>query len=171
MTWDDWVPRDPSLKPGFDLWRCGDLSGASRFFEQAAAGRPDEPCVWRGLGSVRWTQRRFEDAREAYGRALALDCWNPMNWANLGLVYRDLGLREQAVRAFEAAVALDPHYEPAYNEWANVLFDSGRFQDALPLYRQALALNSRRAVVHHNLGVCLRMMGQTGAAVASFITP
>ena len=39
---------------------------------------------------------------------------------------------------------------------------------ALPLYRRALALDARRAVVHHNLGMCLTALGRRNEARVAF---
>jgi tetratricopeptide (TPR) repeat protein len=168
MTWEDWLPSDRTLLPGFELWRSGELSGALRFFEEFLSDYPDDAAALRGYASVLWTQGRFDGALQFFQKAVRVDCWNPMHWSNLGLMFRELNRRPQAIRAFEVAVALDPCYEPAYNEWANVLFDEGRYADALALYEMALSMNSSRAVVHHNRGVCLRFMGDTDAAVSSF---
>ena len=91
-----------------------------------------------------------------------------MHWHNLGLTYRDLKRLDDAIRMLSFAAALDPTYEPAFNEWANVLVDVGRHNDALSLYDHALSIDDSRAVVHHNRGVCLRLMGNIEDAVKSF---
>ena len=72
------------------------------------------------------------------------------------------------MRMLSFAAALDPAYEPAFNEWANVLVDVGRYDEALGLYDHALSIDDTRAVVHHNRGVCLRFMGNVEDAVKSF---
>jgi len=35
------------------------------------------------------------------------------SYGNLGICYSSLGRQEEALKAFDQAVALDPHYEPA----------------------------------------------------------
>ncbi len=92
--------------PGFELWRSGELNGALSFFEQFLSDHPGDAAALRGCGSVLWTLGKFDKALQFFQRAVRLDCWNPMHWSNLGLVYRELNRRLQAVRAFEVAVAL-----------------------------------------------------------------
>jgi tetratricopeptide (TPR) repeat protein len=91
-----------------------------------------------------------------------------MHWGNMGLARRDLGQPEAAISAFRVALGLDPLYAPALNEWANVLFDMDRYEEALPLYNASLAIDDGRAVVYHNKGVCLRHMGRLKEAVRYF---
>ena len=169
-SWNDWRPQDPVLASGFDLWRGGNLLDALLFFQHYLDRHPDDAGALRGYGSVLWTLRLFQEALHFFQLAVRVDCWNPMQWSNLGLVYRDLKQRSRAIRTFEVAVALDPEYEPAYNEWANVLYDAARFGDALVLYDKALSLDNSRAVVHHNRGMCLKVMRDKVSAIAAFET-
>ena len=167
MRWHDWVPREPANVAAFQLWRAGALDAAAEIFRARLAAAPGCAEAWRGLGSVRWTAGAFEEARACYARALALEPGSPMHWGNLGLALRDLGQRD-AVAAFAVATGLDPGYEPAWNEWANVLVELARPAEALPLYDRAIGIEAGRAVLHHNRGVCLRCLGRKAEARASF---
>jgi tetratricopeptide (TPR) repeat protein len=59
-------------------------------------------------------------------------------------------------------------YAPAWNEWGNVLVDLARPAEADPFYYRSLAFDGGRAVVHHNLGVCLRQLGRASEAERCF---
>lgn len=168
MKWDDWRPANRGLMKAFNLWRKGKLDAALSHFEHAVAHNDQEADAWRGLGSVLWSLDRFEEAAAAFQRTIELDCWNPMHWHNLGLAYRHLQRLDAAKHLLQVATAMDPGYEPAFNEWANVLVDQGFLEEALILYDRALQLDNSRAVVHHNRGVCLRLLGNFEGAVASF---
>jgi tetratricopeptide (TPR) repeat protein len=168
MNWNDWVPRNCVLREGFDNWRRGHCHAALVFFELAVQQYPTSDEAWRGYGSVLWTLGRYAECLTAFRTAVELGYWNAMNWANVGLVCRDLHLWPQAENAFRVAIALDPNYEPAYNEWANVLVDQGRPEEALRLYETALSFDNSRAVVYHNQGVCLRLLHRVDEAIQSF---
>jgi tetratricopeptide (TPR) repeat protein len=168
MKWNDWRPTNPKLVTAFEVWREGRLEEALALFSSAVTADEGQADAWRGQGGVLWSLGRFEEAAAAFRKAVALDCWNPMHWHNLGLAYRDLRRFEDSIRMLRFSGALDPKYEPAYNEWANVLVDLGRHDEALRLYDQALSLDEGRAVVHHNRGVCLRLMGNFALARESF---
>lgn len=164
----DWLPQDSALQPAYQAWRRGDLEEAEGAFVSALDLNVHNADAWRGLGSVHWNQGRFEDSLNAFQAALRCDCYSAMNWANVGLSLRELGRRTQAIEAFVISVALEPNYTPAFNEWANVLFDDGRYVEALELYDRALRMDESRAVVHHNRGVCLRFLGEINGAWESF---
>lgn len=168
MQWNDWRPWDEDLMPGYEAWRAGRLPDARVFFDEKAKAQPDCADIWRGLGNVAWTLKDFTTALSHYSAALRIEPWSPMHWSNLGLVRRDLDQPEAAIAAFRVALVLDPEYAPALNEWANVLFDVGLYQYALPLYDASLAIDNSRAVVHHNKGVCLRHLGKVVEAEQYF---
>jgi Tfp pilus assembly protein PilF len=169
MKWDDWRPQNPGLKQAFDDWREGKWVAALELFEHAVAEDSLQPDAWRGMGSVLWTLDRFEQASSAFRHAVELEPWNPMHWHNLGLAYRHLEKPAEARHLLEVATALDPEYEPAFNELANIHVEEGNFREALRIYDHALALDNSRAVVHHNRGVCLRLLGDFKGAAASFL--
>ena len=169
MRWDDWTPRETATQMAFDLWRSGALTQAAAVFQHRLSVTPDSAEAWRGLGSVRWTQGRFAEAKICFTQSLAIEPANPMHWGNLGLALRDLGDKPAAIAAFAVATGLDPDYEPAWNEWANVLVDCGRPDQALPLYDHAIGLEPSRAVLYHNRGVCLRLLGNQQKAQADFL--
>jgi tetratricopeptide (TPR) repeat protein len=160
MQWNDWLPGNKGLIPGYEAWREGRLEDARVFFEEKAEEQPHSADTWRGLGNVAWTMKDFTTALSHFSTALSLEPWSPMHWSNMGLVRRDLGQPEAAIAAFRVALGLDREYAPALNEWANVLFDVSLYEYALPLYDASLAIDNSRAVVHHNKGVCLRHLGR-----------
>jgi Tfp pilus assembly protein PilF len=168
MRWDDWRPADAYLLDAFEMWRAGDHADAERRFEERIARDPDDPDAWRGLGSVRWSRGRYAEAREAFQRALHLEPTSPMHWHNVGLAFRDLGEADRALACLSASLELDPRYEPAWNELANVHVELGKLAEAEKMYRRAIALAADRAVIHHNLGVCLRLASDVVGARRSF---
>lgn len=57
---------------------------------------------------------------------------------NLGKIYSDGGSRSDAERKYRQALTLNPHYEQAMNNLANVLKDEGQLQEAKQLLEHAL---------------------------------
>ena len=64
--------------------------------------------------------------------------------------------------------------ESKLKEWASIradawrLFEAGRYQEAEPLYRRLLALNSKDPVANHQLGLTLMQLGRCKDALAVF---
>ncbi len=56
----------------------------------------------------------------------------------------------------------------AYNNWANLLQDGGRYEQASRLYQQVISLQPEWAVGYYNLGLTLRAMGNLAGAIAAY---
>lgn len=161
--------REALLSEGYAAWAQGDLAASHARLQALAARAPMSAALAAGFGRVLWTAGDFEGARQAFKAAADLEGDDPSHWSNIGLAHRDLKAPEQAFAAFRAALTLQPAFAPALNEWANTLQDQGEWLRALELYEQSLAYDASRAVVHHNLGVCLRRLGEDQLAGESFL--
>lgn len=78
------------------------------------------------------------------------------------------GRLEEAARAFEQAVALDPSNGNAYYSLGNVYAESGRWADAVIAYSKAVNLNKDDVEAYNNLGIALAERGQYAQAAAAF---
>lgn len=58
-------------------------------------------------------QRRWAQALEGFQAVIALNPTHTQSYGNMGICYGYLGRRREALAAFDQALALDPHYEPA----------------------------------------------------------
>ena len=63
----------------------------------------------------------------------------------LGDVYRDLGRHEEAIAAYQQAIALDAKFAYPHNGLGNVYRKLGRSDEAIAAYQQAIALDSKSA--------------------------
>lgn len=78
------------------------------------------------------------------------------------------GRLEEAARAFEQAVALDPSNGNAFYGLGNVYSELGRWADASNAYYKAVSLNKDDVEAYNNLGVALAERGQYVQAAAAF---
>lgn len=85
-----------------------------------------------------------------------------------GTSLRKLGRHDEAIQAFEAAIALNPNFAEAHNSRAIALATLGRYQDALASLDRAIELSPDYAEGHNNRGIVLQELGQLDAALASF---
>src|ERR671916_48454 len=69
------------------------------------------------------------------------------------------GRLEEAARAFEQAVALDPRNGNAFYSLGNVYSELGRWADAVAAYRKAVSLNKNDVEAFNGLGVALARRG------------
>jgi len=163
--------RALQLQPDFDA--------AQRGLAQvlAATGRLDEAEALLGqairvarswtnyfmLGTIEYRAGRYAAAAEAFRQATEAAPNNAASYTMLGnsqYVLRDL---QQAVGNFEHAVRLGPT-PAAYANLALVYYDSGRYEDALHSYEQALQRDPKSVANHRNIGDVYMRLGRAREA-------
>jgi DNA-binding winged helix-turn-helix (wHTH) protein/TolB-like protein/cytochrome c-type biogenesis protein CcmH/NrfG len=97
-----------------------------------------------------------------------------LTWAYLGASYNsdaafELGGREQyhrAQAAYERALSIQPAQLEAHIFLANLLIDTGKVEQAVPLLREALRTNPNHAGTQWELGYAYRFAGMLNESVA-----
>jgi tetratricopeptide (TPR) repeat protein/TolB-like protein len=115
------------------------------------------------LGTIEYRAGRYREAAEAFKRTTDAAPNNAGAFLMLGTVHYVLGDLQQAVGNFEHAVRLGPT-AAAYANLALAYYDSGRFDDALESYEQALQRNPRNALNHRNIADVYQRLGRTREA-------
>jgi tetratricopeptide (TPR) repeat protein len=87
---------------------------------------------------------------------------------NAGQVYASTGAYDDALRAFAAAMEMDPNYSEYYNERGNVLLRMGRHEEALADYRMAVECSAPYPEVWVNLGQCHTLLRRWDEAERAF---
>jgi tetratricopeptide (TPR) repeat protein len=76
-------------------------------------------------------------------------------------------MRDQARRAFQQALSIDPTYLPAYQSLARLYVIMGDYDHALATYQKALRLQPRNGPVWFDLGMCQARRRDWPAAIDS----
>ena len=119
-------------------------------------------------------QHRFPLAIKMLEKSTAIDPNYAPAWAYLGASYNsdaafELGGREQYRRAelaYKRALTIRPNLLDAQMFFANLLVDTGKVEQAVPLLRDALKTNSNNAAAHWELGYAYRFAGMLDESVA-----
>jgi TolB-like protein len=134
--------------------------------------RPDTPVsplayeyYLRGVDLL--GSHNFPLAVQMLEKSVEIDPKYPLTWAYLGQSYTsdaafELGGREQyrrAQAAYERALALDPKQLEAEIFLANLLVDTGKVEQAVPLLRNVVTRDSTNASAHWELGYAYRFAG------------
>ncbi len=77
-------------------------------------------------------------------------------------------LDEQAAQALRDILARDPRDAQAATRLGNLLYDAGRYADAVPYYRQAFAVDATNVGLSTDLGTALFYAGRPDEAIAQF---
>jgi DNA-binding winged helix-turn-helix (wHTH) protein/TolB-like protein len=119
-------------------------------------------------------QHKFPMAIKMFEKSTEIDPNYALAWAYLGASYTsdaafELGGREQyrrAQAAYERALAIRPNLLDAQMFLANLLVDTGKVEQAVPLLRDALKTNGNYAAAHWELGYAYRFAGMLDESVA-----
>jgi cytochrome c-type biogenesis protein CcmH/NrfG len=86
--------------------------------KQAVALAPDDPYSLFVLGRLKFRQKKFDEAIDAFSRAAKQDPQDAQVQNFLGLALSEKGLRGPAEAALRKAIQLDPGYANAHNNLA-----------------------------------------------------
>jgi TolB-like protein len=141
--------------------------------------KPENPAIpsayeyfLQGLDS--YGQHKFPLAIKMLQKSTEIDPNYAPAWAYLGASYNsdaafELGGSEQyrrAQAAYERALSLRPNLLDAQIFLANLLIDTGKVEQAVPLLRDALKTNENNAAAHWELGYAYRFAGMLDESVA-----
>jgi tetratricopeptide (TPR) repeat protein len=118
-------------------------------------------------------QHKFPLAINMFEKTTEIDPNYAPGWAYLGASYNsdaafELGGREQyrrAQAAYARALAIQPNLLDAQIFLANLLIDTGKVEQAVPLLRDALKTNGNYAAAHWELGYAYRFAGMLDESV------
>ena len=152
------------------LARLGRLEEASQVCQRALALDERQPEPWLTLGDLLVRRQSHAEALRAYQRALELDSQNAPAWNEVGVLHFRRGEFALAEEAFRQAIALQPQCGWFYANLALTCSQAERDEEAIPLYRQAIALleeDTARALLFSRLGdVCQRLGDEPTARTA-----
>jgi len=103
--------------------------------------------------------RLLEELAETRGEA--------NDWFSLGYERGEGGRHEEALAAFDKALALKPDNAFAWNNRGSTLRNLGRYEEALAAFDKALALKPDNAFAWNNRGSTLRNLGRYEEALAA----
>ena len=144
--------------------------------ERIKADAPVNPLAYEYYlrGVDLHSQHKFPMAIKMLEKSTEIDPNYASAWAYLGASYTsdaafEFGGREQyrrAQAAYERALAIQPSQLDAQIFLANLLVDTGKVEQAMPLLRDAFKTNPNYADVHWELGYAYRFAGMLNESVA-----
>jgi cytochrome c-type biogenesis protein CcmH/NrfG len=114
---------------------AANVAGRISMLEQITAREPKNAQAWVELGNAYFDTREPKKAADAYGRALEVQPNNPDVLTDQGVMFRDLGLADQALANFQKAAAIDPqHLQSRFNQGIVLAFDKKEPQKAIAVW-------------------------------------
>lgn len=159
-------PRHPQALVGMSL-----VALASRQVDaairMAAAGVTEAPQMcgaWVALGQALKAGEKFEEAEEAYEKAIEVDGMSPLARMGMGELRLAQSRPQEAIREFEIVLQRKPAHGMAHLGIGNALAFQGRHEEALARYQMALEMQPQLPEVEFAAGCALAMLGRAAEA-------
>jgi tetratricopeptide (TPR) repeat protein len=149
----------------------------------------DKAVCWNGLGNVYRCINDYHNAVAAYQKAAELDprtagmrdgaenfqsgpdSGNTELWNDLGELFFKTGACDEATKAFEKAIELEPNSGWAHSNLAHVLANQGQYAEAIRLYKKSIDLledNKDKAAAWNRLGNAYRKVNDYDNAMKAY---
>jgi predicted O-linked N-acetylglucosamine transferase (SPINDLY family) len=146
----------------------GQIDEAAQIYKTILRTQPKYFDAIFALGIVYLQRKEFRAAEKQFGLANRINPNNSPLQNNLGSALLGLNRPQEALIAYDRAIAMDPvNWEAFYNR-GNALAALKRFEDALASYDKSIALFPHNAEVHDNRGTTLANLQRFDEALASF---
>ena len=155
------APDDPRA-----LIALGDLAlkldmpeQAKGFFDIVARLDPGSADATLGLSRALMLEDRFEDASSLVQSALQINQAAAPLWNQMGLIRSEMEDWQNAETFLTEAIRLDPASQQAHGNLADVLFATGRHDQALTAFRHADTIGKARPTLQFNYAMAALAMG------------
>jgi len=159
------------IKRGRESYARGYITDAiSEFNSVVESDAPDrdKAVALAYLGKIYNERGEYDRAVEVLNRAVAYDKENPEIFRQLSMAYRGRREFDKALEAAEKSTAAFDKDIDGRVLTGNIYFETGRYDEAIAAYREALATEPENPRVLYNLGSALMKKGDEFAAVEYF---
>jgi len=166
---------DQAYKNLADIYRDqGRVVEAVSVLERGLAALPSSYDLFVEYTKALIAARRYGQVISAFESARLMETeFDPGVWNNLGAAYAGAGRFEEAIKAYEMALALDARLPEANNNLANACLslglktgDDALLAKCLEFYKRAIALDPGYPAPYHGLGHAYSEQGNLGGAIA-----
>ena len=113
----------------------------AKLLQEEVKKDPKNLKAWIDLGNVMMDTHRYQEAIDAYAKALELDPRNVNVRTDMGTCYKNVGKPDVAIREYKKAIEIDPNHINAHKNMAVVLTQDFRdYKQAIKEFEKAVAL-------------------------------
>lgn len=159
------------------------LKAAETLYRQVLKHNSKSPGGWNGLGKIAYfkttssnqnwrsqTDELYTQAIQHFMTALRYQPGYVEAHVNLASVYMEQGLMGEAALHLDQALRLSPNNDYALEKRGEWLVRQERYNDALPVLKQAIKRNSSSVSAHYYLGVAYAARNELDAALENLNT-
>jgi tetratricopeptide (TPR) repeat protein len=156
------------LQKGMTALRGGRLGAAERSFRKAVEIAPRHFGALNLLTVALTGLERFGEAEVFAERALRIDASSDATHYNYGTVLKHNNKLEQAIAAFDAALAINPRHVKALNNRGAAHSQLERYEEAIADFDRALALDRRNGDAYYNKANALAALKRRKEALRNY---
>ncbi len=148
LTAEEWFER------GYKSQKDKKLEEAIRYYKEVLRITQDA-ITYSNLGVALFDLKRYDEAKEAFRKAIELNPEHEDAYNNLGNLFNQQERYKKAEEAYRKAIELNPKYARAYYNLGILLSDEKlkRYEEAEAIYRKAIELNPKDpADIYYNMG-------------------
>ena len=150
------LTRHPDNVTAMRLWarlgiRQNRYEDAETLLARAIEVAPDFNQAWADLVTVQYEQQKLDEAAESARRLIKLDPRVPNGYLLLASAHASAGHHDEALRAFDDALAIAPKHVGALCGKGNVCRTVGDQAGAIAAFRSSIEVNPLHAEAYWNL--------------------
>jgi len=143
----------------------GEIENAVAEYREAARLDPKDPDVHMEAAFRLYLRGRLDLAIAELQEAIRLEPASERSHIVLGIMYHEQGKLSQASAAYRQALRLGGHYG---GRLRHALEATGKPEEVLDAYREALRLHPKNPELHHEVGEICSEQGRTQEALAEY---
>ncbi|MBN1903141.1 tetratricopeptide repeat protein [Candidatus Sumerlaeota bacterium] len=150
-------------------YKTGFTGNAEKNFRKALELEPGFSPAYQNLARLLIDAKRVEEGRKILDSGLQKGGGkDDENFANIALMYLELGLKEQAEDCFQKALQANPKNSSALMETGSILFEKGMYPESIEHFTRALESSSgrERAAILSNRSIVYNKTGELDQAAA-----
>jgi protein O-GlcNAc transferase len=158
----------PSLIQGLELQGAGRADEAAAVFRAHLEAQPFDGVATYSLALILTQKHDLAGALQLLAHCLTVNQTFAPLWMAYGSVLQNLLRREDALAAYERALALNPQYVEALVNSGVLLREQHRHVDALERFQRVLSIKPDHETALGNCGIILTEFKRTEEAIAMF---
>ena len=115
-----------------------------------------------------FNEQKLEQSKSKYEEIIELDPLNLQSHNNLGLIHKQIGNFDEAIKFFNKAIKIDSSYQNAYNNLGIVFLEKGNFFNAIDNFKKLISINSHQFAAYCNLGLCYEKTNKIEKAINTY---
>jgi tetratricopeptide (TPR) repeat protein len=124
--------------------------------------------LWNNKGVALTQQDKYDEAVQAYDRAVEINPQYADAWNNKGIALLLQGKYDEAVQAYDNAIEINPQFAQAWNNKGVAFTQQDKYDEALQAYDQAIDTNPQFAKAWNNKGLASYSQGKYDEAVQAY---